>query len=377
MKKIILITPFPDHKNIHTNNTGVASYSYFLVSELKKNINVEVWAQKGNDLEDLEEENLSVKRVWSKDFSGIFSILKKVWKERPEMIHIQQELSMFDSVFTFPFSILIFILPRILGTKVITTMHGGFGIKQIDKTFVQENGYSLPPLIIKIAFYFTFGVIAHVSNKVIVHEDWQKEELRDDYKVSKNKIYVIPHGVPEDVEILDKSILKKEMSLEKYDKVFLYMGFAAKYKGLPELFKIYKEYLKNNPKTLLVVGAGPAARLKNDTNYMTWYEGLQMMYESLGGNVSWLGFIKSEEIPKYYSVCDAVLFPYSRRMAASGPLAIAIGFEKDVALSNVFKNGITDEEFKFDFEDVLKTGEMKKERVWSVVAGETLAIYKK
>jgi hypothetical protein len=179
MSKIILITPYPNKDDIHGGTTGVGSYSKFLVDGLLEHVNVDVWGQKGKDLNEFKEElenknTLSVKRVWGKDFSGIFSIIKKIWKERPEKIHIQQELSMFDSVFTFPFSILIFLIPRFLGVKVITTMHGGFSIKQVDKTFVKENGYNLPPFIIKIAFYFTFGIIAHTSNKIIVHEEWQK-----------------------------------------------------------------------------------------------------------------------------------------------------------------------------------------------------------
>ncbi len=383
MQKLILITPYPNHDDVHGGTTGVGSYSKFLIDGLLQKINVEVWSQKGENLIEFEEilENkneLKVKRVWTKNLSGIFSIIKKIWQDRPEIIHIQQELSMFDSVISFPFSVLIFLILRILGTKVITTMHGGFSISQIDKNFVKENGYNLPPFIIKLAFYFSFGIIAHSSNKIIVHEEWQKEDLREEYKVSKNKIFVIPHGVPEIVEILDNQKIREELKIEKNKKVYLYMGFAAKYKGLPEMFEIYKEYIKQNPEALLIVGAGAAPRLKNDENYMNWYELLKMKYESLNTDgkefVRWVGFIPSSDVSKYYSIANAVVLPYSRRIAASGPMAIAIGYEKDIVLSSILKGH---ENFSFNFDDIQKTGELKNERVWTKVAGETIKVYEK
>ena len=68
-----------------------------------------------------------------------------------------------------------------------------------------------------------------------------------------------------------------------------------------------------------------------------WYDDLQQKFETLGESVQWLGFIDGQDIPLYYSSCDAVLFPYSRRLAASGPMAIAIGYERDIVLSSILR----------------------------------------
>lgn len=376
MQKITLVTPFPERDLIHAKNTGVGSYSSYLAKSMAEEIEVDVWSQKGNNLTEYIDDNqinkIEVKRVWDKNIFGIFQIVKKVWQEKPEIIHIQHELNIFGGTLTVLFSPILFIVLRMLGIKVVTTMHGGFGIGQIDKIFVKENGYNFPPFFVKIVFYFVFGLVAHFSNKIIVHENWQKEDLIEDYKISKNKIFVIPHGVPDNVEIIENA--KEKLNLQN-KKVFLYMGFAAKYKGLPELFDLYKEYIKKgeNKNTILIVGAGPAPRLENDGNYIMWYEGLKMKYESLGEFVKWVGFIPSGEVATYYSASDAVLFPYSRRLAASGPMAIAIGYEKDIILSSILKG---ETEFKFDFNDGQKTAELKKDRIWEKVAEETIKIYK-
>lgn len=70
---------------------------------------------------------------------------------------------------------------------------------------------------------------------------------------------------------------------------------------------------------------------------MDWYRDLEERFTSLGESVRWVGFIPSLDIGLYYSATDAVVFPYSRRLAASGPMALAIGYEKDIILSSILK----------------------------------------
>jgi glycosyltransferase involved in cell wall biosynthesis len=374
MQKVILITPFPNIQYVHAKNTGVSSYSFFLVQELRKQIEVEVWAQKGESLQDFTESNLSVKRVWNKGVTGIFAIIRKLWIARPNVIHVQQELNIFGGTLAAALSPTLFIIARVLGVEVVTTMHGGFGLQNVDAVFVKENGYSLPPFIIKIAMFLIFGLTAHASNKIIVHEEWQKDELHKDYFVNKKKIFVIPHGVPDFVEIVSGA--KEKLGIDNDKKVFLYMGFAARYKGLPELLDFYKHYISSdeNKNSLLIVGAGPAPRLEGDKAYMDWYNGLKKEYEKLGNFVRWVGFIPSDQIATYYSAADSVLFPYSRRLAASGPMAIAIGYEKEIILSSILKG---ESQFIFDFECASQTKGIKKDRTYSIVADRTLTIYEK
>jgi hypothetical protein len=71
--------------------------------------------------------------------------------------------------------------------------------------------------------------------------------------------------------------------------------------------------------------------------YQSWYNGLKEKFQSLGKAIYWLGFVDGNMISLYYSAADAVLFPYSRRLAASGPMAIAIGYEKDIILSSILQ----------------------------------------
>ena len=155
--------------------------------------------------------------------------------------------------------------------------------------------------------------------------------------------------------------------------------FAAKYKGLSELFEVYKKYIEKdeNKNTLLLIGAGPAPRLENDQVYMSWYTDIKNKFESLGEYVRFIGFIPSDQVDNYYNASDVVLFPYSRRIAASGPMALAIGHEKDIVLSSVLKTeGLEKVKYEFDMDDIIKTISIKKDRLWSMVAEKTFNIYK-
>lgn len=102
------------------------------------------------------------------------------------------------------------------------------GLKEIDKVFIQENGKKLPPWVIKLAFRYIFGLFSLFSSKIIVHEEFQKKQLIEEHGVSEKKITVVPHGVPS--KPLVREGAREYFHLPEGKRVFLYMGFAARYK---------------------------------------------------------------------------------------------------------------------------------------------------
>lgn len=375
--KIFFVTVFPNQNSIHAKDTGVGSYTYMLAEEMQKKqeINtIEIWAQKGKDLLDYTLQKITVKRVWDKNILGVFSLVKKIIFERPGVIHIQHEFNLFGGILAAVFSPLIVITARLCRSKVITTMHGGFSLGHIDKQFVVENGSSIPPVFIKLGFRIIFGIFAYCSHEIIVHESWQKDDLIQEYFVNRDKINVIPHGVVEYPHIADNA--REVLSIPPAKKVFLFMGFASAYKGLEEMYDHYKEFITKpeNKDTLLIIGAGKSPRMEGLPQYESWYKNLQDLYTTLGDSVRWVGFIPGEEISLYYNAADVVVFPYSRRLAASGPMAIAISYEKDLVLSSILQGNT---QYAIDFYHTQKTDILKINRIWSKVSNQTLALYKK
>lgn len=135
---------------------------------------------------------------------------------------------MFGQEILLPFTPLIPLIARLSGARIVTTFHGGTGIACIDRIFVEENGKKIPPWIIRLAFRYIFGLFSLFSHEIIVHEEFQKRELVEEHGIDGKKISVIPHGVPDAPEILIDA--RKRLNLPIDKKIFLFMGFAARYK---------------------------------------------------------------------------------------------------------------------------------------------------
>jgi glycosyltransferase involved in cell wall biosynthesis len=69
------------------------------------------------------------------------------------------------------------------------------------------------------------------------------------------------------------------------------------------------------------------------------------------GQIIFTGFLPEYEVPVYFSAADLVVLPYNTpELFTSGPLMLAIGYEKPIAVSNIpsFKDLIQMEEALFE-----------------------------
>lgn len=86
----------------------------------------------------------------------------------------------------------------------------------------------------------------------------------------------------------------------------------------------------------------------------------------------------------YYPAVDVVMFPYTRSIASSGPMALSIGYEVSFLASDVFAESIDNKELLFaknpdamaekvkEFFDNSESynatiSKMRKERLWSEI----------
>jgi len=143
---------------------------------------------------------------------SFFKILSKLKKY--DIIHIQHEYNLLG-FYGSPF---FFILPLIwlLNKKFIISMHTVLSPKEK----FSENFLKI--FLRKILYIFQNKLINFVSDIVIVNERFFKSILIKQYNFSENKIKIIPQGMREDINLINKDKAKKELNVS--GNVYLIIG---------------------------------------------------------------------------------------------------------------------------------------------------------
>jgi glycosyltransferase involved in cell wall biosynthesis len=341
-RTVVVVTPIDPIVEGGSPTTGLAWYSERWVTALQESgVDVTCWAQRipTGDVrcaKSVENPRLKVERFWQK---GVFSTLQvalQILKKRPSRLHLQFEFNMFGSPVANLLLPLLPLLARLTNTVFTVTMHGGFGKTDLTRAYLDENGVTYPVSFVKSIFSFVFGGLGRFAHHIIVHESWQKDQLLKEYSLRPERVHVIPIGVERKTAMLSRAEARSILGISDSIRVNLFMGFAAPYKGIPDLLDAAEEILAKGCTSLLIVGSAPSPRQSSDPTYMSWYEAQKTRAMNIGPSVRWTGYIPDELLNTYYSAANASVFPYTNRIASSGPMAIALGYGHDLLVSSVF-----------------------------------------
>ncbi len=392
--KIVHISIYPPKKEKHAMTGGVASYTKNLVDHTpyRKEDKVFVLAEKLKGRKSVyKEKGVEIIRCFDRDVRFFYQILREVKKINPDLIHIQQELGLFGGVVTaYLLQWLIFTLRKY---KTFITLHGVVSLKKINKKFIRENYAIFPIWLVKIAFKIIYKPLCFWSDKVIVHEKYFKNILTKEYKIPNSKIEIVHHGV-ENFKSPSKEDASRKLSIHPQKNICLFLGYFTGYKGVDLLVEGFAEYARRDKDAFLFIGAGQHPKLKESAVYRKEYERLKNKAENIipEGQYRWVGFVDEKEIGIYYGASDVSIFPYTIAMSSSGPMAMAIGYEKPFLVSDVFKN-IFPKKFTFarnkrslaqkmaeffNNKDLFQKEivKMKNNRLWTAVGKKVFNIYK-
>lgn len=298
----------------------------------QKNIHLIVYTDKNP-------KNLEVKRcgtiklVWEKNQLFVFQILANLLKDKPHLVHIQQEFNMYGGIFTAGLFPVLILLLKLLGFRIVVTIHAAVFKSQVDSEFIKlftvKKIPFLTPLTLYLFFLYTYRITSIFADKLICHTELLKRILVEDYYVKNNKIVVIPTGIPQ------KTV--KDYKKEPY---FFCFGYIVRRKGFQFVFDGFKKFLKHkqNSKYKLILAGGV---IKGQE---AAYEEIKNMIkkEKLERNIVMTGFLEESQVDKYYGKALAVVIPAIVSMGSSGPLYQAQSFGKCIIASNVghFKEDI-------------------------------------
>jgi len=398
--KIAHISLYPPKWELHCDKSWVAPYTKNLATNISYGEDDEVYIIWDIDTsrEIYSENIIEVRKVFSKWVFFYKNILKEIDFIQPDVVHVQQELALYGNILS---AISLRFLLKALQKrwiKTVITFHGIVDIVSIDQEFMKENFSALPIFMVKFAFTFIFNPLIKYSDEVIVHEDLFKTRILEQYyKIPAENIHVVHHGIEDfSQDILTQSQAREKIWVSENTKVLLFMWFITGYKWIDLLIDGVSEYKKkfwDDFKLYILWAYHP--KLKDDESYKAEYQRLQdKAISKLWENVDWQsGFVDGAKMALYYPASDVVLFPYTRSISSSWPMALSIGYKVPFLASDVFSESIDNADLLFEktpnwlseklhyfFENIDKYWEvifqMRTERLWWEVGKKTYNIYK-
>lgn len=222
-----------------------------------------------------------------------FSLLKK---NKYHLIHIHH-LNM-------P---LLILLKRLgfINAKIIYTAHGTSTPElkaarqgsRINHFLLEANGY---------VQHFLDITCWKSADLILVPSKFQTKEMKNLYNVNKVPLKVVYNGYEENIyksiPQVKKDELKDSLGLSKSDKVILYVGRAAKKKGIEFLINAMDKVILKEPDAKLILIVGYMGRQKSyrdfikkiaqDKSYIQYYEN-----------------VPEKEMGNYYGIADVSVFP--------------------------------------------------------------------
>jgi glycosyltransferase involved in cell wall biosynthesis len=173
--------------------------------------------------------------------------------------------------------------------------------------------------------------VAALSGRLVVMSERGAEFLHSIYGVARDKIDLIPHGIP-DVPFVDPSFHKDLFGVEG-KIVLLTFGLLSANKGIETVIAALPAILARNPNVVyIVVGATHPHVLRHDGE--SYRLSLQWSAQEKGVEqhvVFYNRFVGLEELIEFISAADIYITPYlNEAQIVSGTLAYALGAGKAV-----------------------------------------------
>ena len=174
------------------------------------------------------------------------------------------------------------------------------------------------------------GSLFRLADHLIVHTAKNKEQMITVYGISSNKISLVPHGsldfhVKQGIE---RDKIREEMGFDTKDKIILLFGAIRAYKGVDTAIKSFAQVLAKIPESRLLI----AGKL-----WEKWEPYHNLIKElNLENYIStYLDYIPSGEVYRYFTASDIVILPYHHFDSQSGVGATAISFRKPLIVTDV------------------------------------------
>lgn len=334
-KHAILLTSYPPKDTLYGKGVGgLASFAKNTVISMNTWTDFTVLAEYFNQPEKYEEENNFIDRCWKRDSFSLFpSIISNLKKNRDtsDKLLVEFEFSIYGGWLISGFFPAILLASKLFGYDITLVLH------QVVRNFadlaphlgIQKGG--LKNRIVAFLMNLYYKVLCWPASSIVVLDQIHKDRLRS--IISQKDIHAIPHGV--DTRVEPARPPKKRSNRKPF--TVMSFGFLTWYKGSDWLVDMFAEFGKKHPKQKdfkLVLAGGESPTQKDSPHYQEFYKKLQKKAAKLPSTISIAGFVPEEEIKTHFEQADLVVLPYRVLMSSSGPLSLAISYNRPFVLSD-------------------------------------------
>jgi glycosyltransferase involved in cell wall biosynthesis len=208
---------------------------------------------------------------------------------------------------------------RLLGKKVVRTAHN-VNIGKRDGKDTAVNRLSL-----KIQYA--------LSDHIFVHTEKMKSELMAEFGVPEGKVTVIPFGINNTVpnsEGLTPGQARQALGISSCQKVMLFFGNIAPYKGLEYLIEAFAKVAKRDASYCLIV----AGTIKKCDDYWGKVQAAISRNGARARIIERIEYIPDEAVELYFKAADVLVLPYTH-IFQSGVLFLGYSFGLPVIATDV------------------------------------------
>jgi D-inositol-3-phosphate glycosyltransferase len=232
---------------------------------------------------------------------------------KPRIFHIlwNNKFETFDRT-------LLMLFYKLLGKKIVLTVHN------VNAAIRDSKDTPLNRLTLRIQY--------RLADHVFVHTEKMRLELFEQFGVQESRVTVIPFGINNSVPNtrLTPVEARRQLGIEDGEKVILFFGNIAPYKGLEYLTAAFQQFLLRRDNYRLIIAGWP----KNcETYWMTLQQSIRLDVES-GRILLRADFIPDEEAELYFKAANVLVLPY-RHIYQSGVLFLGYSFGLPVLAADV------------------------------------------
>lgn len=242
-----------------------------------------------------------------------FRLFQYAFSSKPRVFHIlwNNKLETFDRT-------LLMVYYLLLGKRIVLTIHNVNARKR------DSEDSLLNRLTLRIQY--------HLADHLFVHSDRMQGDLMREFGVPAARITMIPFGLNNSVPntALSTNEARQRLRIAHDEKVILFFGNIAPYKGLEYLVTAFQKCLPEKKRYRLIVAGKP----KGFPEY--WAKIQQTVDQDVRAGRILLrsDFIPDEETEIYFKAADILVLPY-RYIYQSGVLFLGYSFGLPVLAADV------------------------------------------